>query len=209
LGDVALIGRWTAFQKREMDYDVVVNILGGVKFPTGETERLKDERQQELRYTQLFGPVHAHSIGGIHQHDLSPGTGSYDGIFGASANLRWKRLFFFSQFQYYLRTEAIDYEMGDLTIVSGGPGVFLVQNQDVTLSLLANAFYENQLPDQALGQVNNQTGFSAWFMGPQVAFSWGKHFSMNAGVDVPLAIYNRGIQSVPDYRVHGGLNWKF
>jgi hypothetical protein len=188
---------------------VVVNILGGVKFPTGETERLKDERQQELRYTQLFGPVHAHSIGGIHQHDLSPGTGSYDGIFGASANLRWKRLFFFSQFQYYLRTEAIDYEMGDLTIVSGGPGVFLVQNQDVTLSLLANAFYENQLPDQALGQVNNQTGFSAWFMGPQVAFSWGKHFSMNAGVDVPLAIYNRGIQSVPDYRVHGGLNWKF
>jgi hypothetical protein len=99
--------------------------------------------------------------------------------------------------------------MGDLTIVSGGPGVYLIQNMDFTLSLLANAFYENQLPDTAFGQPNNQTGFSAWYMGPQLAFSWGKHFSMNAGVDVPLAIWNRGIQSVPDYRVHGGLNWRF
>lgn len=209
LGDLSLIGRWSVLQKQGADYDATVNLLAGVKFPTGDTDRLEDERVNELRYLKLFGPIHAHALGGIHQHDLSPGTGSFDGIFGASANLRWQRIFFFAQFQYYLRTEAIDYEMGDLTIVSGGPGVFLVQNKDVTLSLLANVFYENQLPDEAFGQPNNQTGLSAWYMGPQVAFSWGKHFSMNAGADLPLVIWNRGIQSVPEYRVHGGLNWKF
>jgi hypothetical protein len=46
LGDVALIGRWTAFAKREMKYDIIVNLLGGIKFPTGETDRLQDEVEQ-------------------------------------------------------------------------------------------------------------------------------------------------------------------
>jgi hypothetical protein len=32
---------------------------------------------------------------------------------------------------------------------------------------------------------------------------------MNAGVDVPLRIANNGSQNVPDYRIHGGLSWRF
>jgi hypothetical protein len=209
LGDIALIGRWTAFQKREMDYSAIVNLLAGVKFPTGDTERLEDERRQEIRYTQAFGKNHSHAFGGIHQHDLSPGTGSFDGVFGATASLRWKRLFFNLQGQYYLRTEAIDYEMGDLTIVSGGPGVYALLMGDTTLSIQAQAFYEKQESDRSLGQINIQTGFTAWYFGPQLTFTWGEHFSGNAGVDVPLNIDNRGIQSVPDYRVHGGVSWRF
>jgi hypothetical protein len=209
LGDTALIARWTAFQKREMDYSAILNLLAGVKFPTGDTERLEDERRQEIRYTKAFGENHAHAFGGIHQHDLSPGTGSFDGVFGATANLRWKRFFFNTQVQYYLRTEAIDYEMGDLVIVSGGPGVYALLKGNTTLSIQANAFYEKQESDRSLDQINIQTGFTAYYFGPQLAFTWGEHFSANGGVDVPLYIDNRGIQSVPDYRVHGGVSWRF
>ena len=210
LGDVALVGRWTAFQKSDMDYALNVNLLAGVKFPTGDTERLEDEQEQERRYTEIFGPVHAHSYGGIHQHDLSPGTGSVDGVFGLTANARWKRVFFNSQGQYYVRGTGLDYRVGDLIIVSGGPGFYaLLLDNTATVSIQANAIYEHQSSDLSLGQVNNQTGFEAWYFGPLVSFTWGEHFSGNIGVDMPLSIYNHGIQSVPDYRIHGGLNWKF
>jgi hypothetical protein len=33
--------------------------------------------------------------------------------------------------------------------------------------------------------------------------------SANAGVDVPLSIDNRGFQSVPDFRLHGEISWRF
>ena len=31
----------------------------------------------------------------------------------------------------------------------------------------------------------------------------------NAGVDMPMAIDNQGLQNVPDYRIHGGVNFRF
>jgi hypothetical protein len=77
------------------------------------------------------------------------------------------------------------------------------------LSLQANAVYESMGQDTVLGQNNTQTGFAGWYLGPQVALTWGEHFSANAGVDFPLHLYNHGIQSVPDFRFHGGLNWNF
>jgi hypothetical protein len=50
---------------------------------------------------------------------------------------------------------------------------------------------------------------TAWYLGPQIGFTWGQHFSANAGVDVPLGIANHRLQNVPDYRVHGGIAWRF
>jgi len=210
LGDMSLIGRWTMIEKVEMNYSVVFNILGGVKFPTGDTERLEEEVDQERFYTSLFGaPGHYHAIGGVHFHDLTLGSGSYDGIFGTSANLRWNRWFFSNQIQYYLRTEAESYEFGDELIVSGGPGAYVLLNENFTLSLQANAVYDTMARDQILGVKSTETGWTAWYLGPQLNLTWGEHFSANAGVDIPLRIYNRGVQNVPDYRLHAGVTWRF
>jgi hypothetical protein len=60
-----------------------------------------------------------------------------------------------------------------------------------------------------LGKPSNQTGLTAWYLGPLLTLTWGGHFSLNAGVDVPLRIANNGRQNVPDYRIHGGLSWRF
>ncbi len=210
IGDAALIGRWTAFQKMEMKYSMLLNILAGVKFPTGDNSRVRDEVAQERAYNVFFGgPGHNHPIGGIHQHDLSPGSGSFDGVLGTALNLRWQRYFFNQQLQYYLRTEADDYRFGNTFIVSGGPGFYALLNDGYTLSIQANAFYENTARDKILGLLSPQTGTTAWYLGPLIAFTWGEHFSANAGIDVPLRIANNGVQSVPDYRVHGGLSWRF
>jgi hypothetical protein len=50
---------------------------------------------------------------------------------------------------------------------------------------------------------------TAWYLGPLLNLTFGEHFSANAGVDIPLRIYNHGFQTVPNYRVHGGVTWRF
>lgn len=215
IGDVALIGRVTIVNKTAMEYGVVVNLLGGVKFPTGDSRRLKDELEQTQIFESLLPPgtPHdplGHSISSVHPHDLALGSGSYDGIFGLTLNARWRRWFFTSQFQYNLRTEGdFKFQYGDELMLSGGPGAFLLLNPGSSLSLQLNAGYDTMARDQLNGQVSNETGMTAWYLGPQVVLTLGQHLSANAGVDIPLRIANNGFQSVPDYRLHGGLSLRF
>src|SRR6185436_19384933 len=100
----------------------------------------------------------------VHQHSLALGSGSFDGVFGLTANGRWQRWFINGQFQYYLRTEGESgFQYGDELIVSGGPGVFVLLNRDYSLSLQANAVYDTMARDEVLGQPSNQTGLTAWY----------------------------------------------
>jgi len=210
LGDAALIGRFNLIQNISMTHSINVALLAGIKFPTGDTEQLDHEIDSAKIDQEIFGKNHPHgSIAGVHQHDLSLGSGSYDGVFGLVSTFRYQRWFFNNQLQYYLRTEAHDYEFGDLIIVSGGPGGYLLLKGKWTLSLQASAFYESAARDRILGQIFNQTGMTAWYLGPLFNLTYGEHFSVNAGVDVPLHIYNHGLQTVPDYRVRGGVSWRF
>ena len=91
LGDISLLGKFVVFHKenggatalkfddpknphleaREPDLTVSALLLGGVKFPTGGTSRLKEE------FNEVEVPGAPES--GIHGHDLTLGTGSYDG----------------------------------------------------------------------------------------------------------------------------------
>lgn len=215
LGDVAVLGRWTVLAKRQMQSDVVVNLLGGVKLPTGETDRLKDEVDQSKTYGALLPPgtPHdplGHSISSVHPHELSPGSGSFDGIFGVTFNTRWQRWVFNGQFQYALRSEGeASFQYGNDLLITGGPGRYLLANERYTLSLQAVAVYETMARDRLLQTVSDRTGFTAWYLGPQLNLTCGGHFAANAGVDVPLAIAAKGFQAVPDYRVHGGLSWRY
>jgi hypothetical protein len=213
LGDASLIGRVTAFKKSAMDYGVLVNVLGGVKFPTGNDERLVEEVEQAKIFEALGGPHDdplSHSISTVHQHSLALGSGSYDGIFGLTVNGRWLRWIMNGQLQYYLRTEGESgFKYGDELTVSGGPGVYVLLKSSCTLSLQANAVYDWMARDELLGRPSNQTGLTAWYLGPLLNFTWGEHFSANAGVDVPLIIDNNGRQSVPNYRIHCGFSWRF
>ena len=152
----------------------------------------------------------AHSISSVHKHDLAPGSGSYDGVFGLTAGARWQRWFFNGEFQYYLRTErASGFQYGNDMIGSGGPGAYVLVGQTRTLSLQANAVYDTMARDKLLGQPSNRTGMTAWYLGSLLNLTWGDRFSATAGVDVPLLIANNGFQSVPNYRVRGGFTWRF
>jgi hypothetical protein len=213
LGDVSLVGRVTLFQKKTPIASVFINALVGVKFPTGDDDRLDAEIEQTRIYDTFPGdhddPLE-HSFTAVHQHKLALGSGSFDGIFGLTVNANWQRWFFNGQFQYYLRTEGDSgFEFGDELIVSGGPGFLLLRNRDTSVALQANTVYDWMGRDSVLGRVSNSTGQTAWYLGPLVTFNWGGSFSANVGVDVPLEIRNRGYDAVPDYRLHGGVSWTF
>jgi len=209
LGDMSVIGRWTPLRIVDMQYSIVGSLFAGAKFPTGDTDRLDLELEQERAGQALFGPGHNHPIGGIHQHDLTLGSGSFDGIFGGAITFRWDRWFLGAQGQYYLRTEANDYKFGDEIMISGGPGGYLLLNKDYTLTLQANALYDTMAQDKVLDITSTETGWTAWYFGPLINFTWKDHLTANVGVDIPLRIYNHGFQEVPDYRIHGGVSWRF
>ena len=213
MGDVALIGRLTLFQHKQPRSSIFVNALVGVKFPTGDDSRLDEEIDQTRIYDGYPGP-HSdpleHSSTSVHLHSIALGSGSFDGIFGLTVNANWQRWFLNCQFQYYLRTEGdSEFKYGDELMVSGGPGFLLVQTRTCSLGLQVNAVYDWMSRDELLGRISDRTGMTAWYLGPLLTFSWGTRFSANAGVDVPLQIRNAWFQTVPNYRLHGGVSWNF
>lgn len=76
---------------REPDFTASGLLLLGAKFPTGDSSRLKEE------FDEIEIPGAPES--GIHGHDLTLGTGSYDGIFGAQTPVRYKKTFFEAEVQ--------------------------------------------------------------------------------------------------------------
>ena len=215
LGDLSVVGRLTAFEKTTMHYGLTINLLAGIKFPTGDTDRIADEAEQTRIFDSFLPPgtPHdplGHSISGVHQHDLATGSGSFDGIFGFTVRARWQRWFANGQFQYYSRGEGEStFRYGDEVMVSGGPGVYLLVQDKRTVNLQANISYDSMGRDELVGRISNRTGLTAWYAGPQMALTLGERFSAIAGLDLPLRISSRGLQNVPDYRLHTSIVWRF
>ncbi len=202
LGDVALLGRFFAFKKAEHEYSVSVSLLGGVEFPTGDSDRLREERDE----VEVPGAPPS----GVHGNDLALGSGSFDAIVGVAANARWRRLLFSADVQYFIRTRGdFGYRFGNELSVSGGPGVYLLFEEEDTLALQAGFSYESKARDRINGDKRNDGIVTSWYASPGVIFTWGEHFSATFNVDIPLDIYNRAFQAVPDYRIRGGLGWSF
>lgn len=202
LGDVALIGRWVVLLKPEHEYSYSVSLLGGVEFPTGDAGRLREEVDE----TETPGAPPA----GVHGNDLALGSGSFDGIVGVSANVHWRRLLFELEAQYFIRSEGrFDYQFGNELSVAGGPGVYLLFDERKTLALHAAFSYETKARDSIDGAKRDDGIASAWYAGPGLSLTWGERFSATFNADIPLHIENRAIQTVPDYRVRGGVSWRF
>ena len=78
VGDMALIGRFTVVARNAMKRAFSMNVLGGIKFPTGDASRLDDEVMQAEIFQSFLPPgtPHdplGHSITSVHQHMLALG----------------------------------------------------------------------------------------------------------------------------------------
>ncbi|HYV29850.1 MAG TPA: hypothetical protein VEO53_01875 [Candidatus Binatia bacterium] len=201
LGDVALLGNLVAFLHETKALTFRWNVLGGVKFPTGGTDRLREELHE---VEDPVGPPN-----GIHGHDLTRGTGSFDGIVGSGIFIRWDRSFLAANAQYAIRSEGdFAYRFANDLTWSGGPGLFVVLSENHTFSLQAVVSGEDKGLDTFHGNAPD-TGLTAVYLGPQLSFTWRDKLSAQVGVDVPVSIANTSLQTVPDYRIRARVTWHF
>jgi hypothetical protein len=202
LGDVTLVGRWVVLFKPEHEFSYAVSLLGGVEFPTGDSDRLREEVNEV--------DVPGAPPSGVHGDDLTLGSGSFDGVVGVSASAGWQRWLVTADAQYFIRTEGdFDYKFGNELSVSAGPGFYLLFDENRTLALQAVVGYETKGRDSIDGDKRDEGIASAWYAGPGITLTWGERFSATLNADLPLQIANRSFQTVPDYRVRGGVSWHF
>ena len=202
LGDIAATGRLLVLREISEKRTILWNIIAGMKFPTGNTDRLREEQDE----VEIPGAPES----GIHGHDLTLGSGSYDAIVGTSFYGLWRRFFFSAGTQYAIRTEGdFDYQFANDLTWWGGPGVVLVLSDNFTLSLQANCTGETKSRDTFEGEKAEDTGLTAVYLGPEIMATWQTHLSAELGADLPVSIDNTALQIVPSYRVHAAVTWHF
>lgn len=187
--------------EREPDFTVSAVLLTGLKFPTGDNNRL----EEEFHEVQIPGAPES----GIHGHDLTLGTGSFDGIFGEQNSLRYKNIFLETNVQFTLRGDgAHQYHFANDLTWNGGPGYYFVRSHDLIIGLQFVVSGEYKDVDRFRGKAAEDTGITSVFVGPRVVASRGR-WSAEIDVDLPVSIDNTALQVVPDYRLRGGVSFHF
>lgn len=194
IGDASLAGNFQIYRKNTGNFTFIWSALAGVKFPTGSSDRLGQ-------------PDFAPGIGG---HDLALGSGSFDGLFGASFSTRWKRIFLAGQMQYALRTEGdFQHRYADDWAWAAGPGVYLALADDYSVALSFTASGETKGKDTFAAVPDADSAETLVYVGPEINWTWTDQLSAHVGVDLPVSIANSGLQVVPDYRIHAAVTWNF
>ena len=220
LGDISLLLKTVAFRyssgperefdvsgknpvaiEHEPDFTISAVLLTGLKFPTGDSSRLKEEFHEV--------DIPGAPVSGIHGHDLTLGTGSYDGIFGEITSLRYKNFFAEANVQFTLRGDGLhQYHFANDLSWDGGPGYYLVRNRQTIIGLQFVVSGESKDVDRFRGKPADDTGITSVFVGPRVVASRGR-WSGEVDVDFPVLIHNTALQVVPDYRLRGGIAFHF
>ena len=196
VGDVSLTGSVLLYHKNATDWTFRWTALGGIKFPTGDS-------------SQLNTPDSALPAG-IGGHDLALGSGSFDGLVGTGFSTRWQRIFLDGQMQYGIRTEGdFQHQYANDWSWSGGPGVYLVLNDNYTVALQAAVSGESKGKDTFAGVPDNDSAETIVYLGPVISFTWSESFSAHIGADLPVSRENSGEQVMPDYRIHAAIMWEF
>jgi len=187
--------------EHEPDFTFSASLLGGLKLPTGDTSRLKEE------FHEIDIPGAPPS--GIHGHDLTLGTGSYDGVFGAQTSLRYRSFFAETNLQFTLRGDgAHQYHFANDLSWSGGPGAYFVHNRNAIVGLQVEFSGEYKDVDRFRGKAAEDTGITSVFVGPRFVASRGR-WSAEFLVELPILMENTSFQVVPDYRLRGGISLHF
>jgi hypothetical protein len=224
VGDVSLLANFVVFRKEalfhetggemskdgktalptergEPDFTASLNLIAGMKFPTGDTSRIKEEFNE----VEVEGAPES----GIHGHDLSLGTGSFDGIFGAQLALRYKALFFQANVQYAWRGDGrYSYDYSDDLTWDGGPGVYIIRNSRGSLALQAVLSGETKDKDTFRGEEAADTGLTSLYVGPRVLASFG-NVQGEVGAEFPVVMHTTAFQTTPEYRIRAALTVHF
>ena len=183
--------------EHESDCTCSIDALAGLKFPTGDPSRL----EEEFHEVEVPGAPES----GIHGHDLTLGTGSYDGIFGAQSSLRYKNFFAEANGQFTLRGDgAHDYHFANDLTWSAGPGYYLLRKRDTLVGFECAASGESKDVDRFQGRAAEDTGVTSVFIGPRIIASHDQ-ISGELAAEFPVLMNTTAFQAVPDHRLRASV----
>lgn len=227
IGDVAFTARWRAIDRATENTLFRLSALAGFKLPTGNTDALGEELEEDHDEVGAGGvgpddghdedeghedddEHEGHEASGVHGHDLNLGTGSYDGLVGATVFYSWKRLFFSAVLQYSLTSEGdFEYEYANSLLWRGGPGAYILLDPAYALSLQLDLPGETKGKDAQAGETVDDTAITALYAGPRLSFRYKRSISFELAGELPLIQHNSGLQIVPDYRIQTAFVWRF
>jgi len=216
IGDVSLLAKamlwhfastaWREFNvegknpvaiEHEPDCTCSIVALAGLKFPTGDSSRL----EEEFHEVEIPGaPENA-----IHGLDLTVGTGSYDGIFGAQSSLSYNNFFAEANGQFTLRGDgAHDYHFANDLTWNAGPGYCLLRKRDTLVGFQCAASGESKDVDRFQGRAAEDTGVTSVFVGPPIIASHDQ-ISGEFAAEFPVLMNTTAFQAVPDYCLHASI----
>lgn len=236
-GDLSLIGDVNLYEWSDLSSIFQLAAFGGLMLPSGDSSRLKEESEEVASLPvgqypnralvrdgsgdlgSLARPNHEtgeHDVAsGVHGHDLALGSGSVDGILGAQAFFSWYKVFVSGSVQYLLRTEGdFHYRYANELLFQAGPGLFALSGHaerigSYTLAFQAVLSGESKGRDTSRGEKAGDTSITALYIGPRVSVGLGSSFSADLGGELPALQNNSELQIVPDYRLRGGITWRF
>lgn len=195
--EVRFEGKNPVMIEHEPDFAVSCVALVGAKFPTGDSSRIKEEFHEN----EIAGAP----MSGIHGHDLTLGTGSFDGIFGGQISARYKSCFCTANGQFSWRGEgAHDYRFANDITWSGGPGYYVVRRRNFVVGCQCAVTGEHKGTDTFRSEPAEDTGITAVALGPRFIFSRDQ-LSGELSAEFPVLIENTALQIVPDYRLRFGF----
>lgn len=228
-GDLSIFANVLAYNYVGEETVVLVSAFAGLQLPSGDSSLLAEEvpvptptpcHGRECFPSDVFqtrrGVFTGKHIGGnsvpsgIHGHDLALGSGAVDGLLGAHGFASWKRYYGELGLQYSINgTGSFDYKYANQLIVQGGPGYFVLSDDNYTLGFEAVLTMETKGNDTVAGFTTDDTGYTGLYVGPSLHFTWSSRLSADIIGDLPAIANNSGLQIVPDYRVRLGATWRF
>ncbi len=208
IGDLSVSAQYLAYRHDDEDSTFTLRFLAGLKFGTGDSDRLREELEEEH---DDGGDEHGDEIpSGIHGHDLALGSGSTDVILGTSTFGRQGRWLYSSDVQYALRSRGdIDYEYGDDLQWSLGVGRYLNLQHASTVALQAVLSGEDKQFDNLAGERAADTKQQAVFLGPKLSATFGTRYALDLRFDVPLDTDNSAVQITPGWRARAAFVARF
>jgi hypothetical protein len=214
MGDISILAKFTPYLYKGMSSNVLLQVYGGLKLPTGDSDRLKEEVEEE-GHEAVFkhgDPDEESEIpSAIHGHDLALGSGSFDFPAGLSVLTQIEKFTFNGNIQYVFRNNGDhQYEYADDLTYSAGPAYYIVSSHEFTLRTGANLSGEYKKNDRGKdNEEETDTGIRSLYLGPDIVFTSGDSFSGELAWDLPLDINNNGFQAVTSYRLRAALSYHF
>ena len=215
LGDIALLAKYDLFRENSAESSILLEVLGGVKFPTGSTDRLEGGQ-----VAQLEGDPDLHKLS-FYRHgseeeplvandDLALGSGSVDFILGTSLFVRYARAYVSGVVQYAIRQEGdFGFRYGNSFDSDFGPGYYLVLNDRNSLALRMRVSVETKEIDKVYGLTQANSDFTRVFLGPELNYTFRNNWQVGFANDFALAAEKASASVVPRYRVLAVVSHRF